>query len=368
MTLAAGNRDRDLYACHDLEAMTMHEAMNGHDRRSSRVVIDGHLVEVTDLFDTYWYLAAERQAMFFRRVDGRPAPWTQDSVLRGHRFTNAYRASDRVSQYLMQRVIYNDDYAADDVVFRVLLFKLFNRIDTWEHLVASVGEPTLATFDPEPYSRVLDRRFAADKRLYSAAYIMPSPQLGHDRKHANHLHLLDQLIRNGTLARLATAPTLAALYDDLRAVPSFGPFLAFQYAIDLNYSECFDFDEMDFVVPGPGALRGITKCFASTGGLDAVGVIRAVANSADRFLSEHSFRDLWGRPLQLIDCQNLFCEVDKYARVSHPHLSGGGPTRIKQTYAADRRPLSLGYPPKWRLPYSAASPTRLAATENLTLL
>lgn len=332
------------------------------------MAVDGHRVEVTDLFDTYWYLAAERQAMFFRRVEGRPAPWTQDSILRGHRFTNAYRASDRVSQYLLQRVIYNDDYDVADVVFRVLLFKLFNRIDTWEHLVAAVGEPTLARFDPVPCSRALDRRFAADERLYSAAYIMPSPQLGHDRKHANHLHLLDQLIHDGTLARLATAPTLAALYEGLRAVPSFGPFLAFQYAIDLNYSECFDFDEMDFVVPGPGALRGISKCFASTGGLDAVGVIRAVANSADRFLGEHRFRDLWGRPLQLIDCQNLFCEIDKYARVSHPHLSCGGPTRIKQTYAADRRPLSLGYPPKWRMPYSAVSPSRIARTENLTLL
>lgn len=347
----------------------MHELLKGHDRRDTRVVaVDGHLLEVTDLFDTYWYLAAERQAMFFCRVEGRPAPWTQDAILRSHRFTNAYRASDRVSQYLLQHVIYNDDYDVPDVVLRVLLFKLFNRIETWEDLVAAVGEPTLATFDPVPYSLALDRRFAADERLYSAAYIMPSPQLGHDRKHANHLHLLDQLIRNGTLARLAKAPTLAALYEDLRSVPSFGPFLAFQYAIDLNYSEGFDFDEMDFVVPGPGALRGISKCFASTGGLDAVGVIRAVANSADRFLNEHSFRDLWGRPLQLIDCQNLFCEVDKYARVSHPHLSCGGPTRIKQSYAVDRRPLSLGYAPKWELPHSATSPTRILGTENLTLL
>jgi hypothetical protein len=163
------------------------------------------------------------------------------------------RTSDRVSQYLLQQVIYNGDYDVPDVVLRVLLFKLFNRIETWEDLVAAVGEPTLATFDPVPYSLALDRRFAADERLYSAAYIMPSPQLGHDRKHANHLHLLDQLIRNGTIAQLAKAPTLAALYEDLRSVPSFGPFLAFQYAIDLNYTECFDFDEMDFVVPGPSA-------------------------------------------------------------------------------------------------------------------
>jgi hypothetical protein len=35
-----------------------------------------------------------------------------------------------------------------------------------------------------------------------------------------------------------------------------------------------------------------------------------------------NFKSLWGRDLQLIDCQNLFCEVDKYARVFHPEISG----------------------------------------------
>src|SRR5665213_109406 len=34
------------------------------------------------------------------------------------------------------------------------------------------------------------------------------------------------------------------------------------------------------------------------------------------------FRSLFGRPLQLIDCQNLFCEVDKYARYAHPEVIG----------------------------------------------
>ena len=102
--------------------MTLQELVTDRDRRGNRLVIlDGHLVEVTDLFDKYWYLAAERQAMFFRRVEGRPAPWTQDVILRSHRFTNAYRASDRVSQYLLQHVIYNEDYDVPDIVLRVLL-------------------------------------------------------------------------------------------------------------------------------------------------------------------------------------------------------------------------------------------------------
>ena len=36
-------------------------------------------------------------------------------------------------------------------------------------------------------------------------------------------------------------------------------------------------------------------------------------------LFELDFQNLWGRRLQLIDCQNLFCEVDKYSRVYPAH-------------------------------------------------
>ena len=50
----------------------------------------------------------------------------------------------------------------------------------------------------------------------------------------------------------------------------------------------------------------------------------------------------------MIDCQNLFCEVDKYARVAHPDVAGiSGRTRIKQKFSPTG-PLELPwYPPKW---------------------
>ncbi len=43
--------------------------------------------------------------------------------------------------------------------------------------------------------------------------------------------------------------------------PSVGKFLAFQYAIDLNYGEVTRLDEDQSAVAGPGALDGISKCF-----------------------------------------------------------------------------------------------------------
>ena len=102
----------------------------------------------TPVYDSYWRFAAERQHVFFRRLKRLPPPWTDDPILQTYKFTNAYRASDRVSQYLIRRVIYRDDLPDDpaEVVFRVLLFKLFNRIETWELLEKAVGPRDLRGF------------------------------------------------------------------------------------------------------------------------------------------------------------------------------------------------------------------------------
>jgi len=65
------------------------------------------------------------------------------------------------------------------------------------------------------------------------------------------------------------------VFEILRSYPSLGHFLAFQFAIDLNYSAMLDFSEMDFVVAGSDAHSGIRKCFTDTSGFDDADVIRA---------------------------------------------------------------------------------------------
>ena len=77
-------------------------------------------------------------------------------------------------------------------------------------------------------------------------------------------------------------------------------------------------------MPGPGARDGIHKCFDDLGGLSETDIIRLVTDRQEYEFEQLGleFRSLWGRPLQLIDCQNLFCEVSKYARVVHPDVEG----------------------------------------------
>ena len=317
-------------------------------------VISRRRYRPSPVFDTYWRFAAERQAVFLRRICGQPEPWTEDSVILRHRFTNAYRASDRVSQFLISDVIYQGDPDPDEVLFRILIFKLFNKIETWQLLVGTLGEVRWETFDVRRYDRILSEAAGFGARLYSAAYIMPSgiTSFGNPRKHQNHLRLVERMMEDEVSTRVVDAKSLEEVYQLFLSYPMMGPFLAYQMTIDVNYSDLAKFSEMDFVVPGPGARDGIAKCFEDTGGLKEAELIRMMAEEQSHHFQRlgMKFQDLWGRPLQLIDCQNLFCEVDKYARVMHPEIAGrSGRTRIKQNFKPLNAPLACWYPPKWNL-------------------
>jgi hypothetical protein len=325
-----------------------------------RIKIGQRVLTATPVLDTYWRFACARQDVFMRRMANEAPPWTADPIISAHRFTNAYRASDRVSQYLIRNVIYEGDQSVEEVFFRTVLFKLFNRIETWERLIESVGAIRWKSHRLSKIETTLDAMMASGERVYSAAYIMPAPSFGEIRKHANHLRLLEHMMRNGAPRKVATAAALSEVFSTLRSYPSLGDFLAFQFAIDLNYGPQVNFSEMDFVVAGPGARDGIKKCFADVGGLDEAEVIRIVAEMATSEFDRLglNFRDLWGRPLQLIDCQNLFCEVSKYARVAHPEAVGcSGRSKIKQRFVATSRATPQWYPPKWNVhpPVSAAT-------------
>lgn len=323
-----------------------------------------YLAERSSVFDTYWRFAAERLNVYYRRLASCSSPWTDDPILQAHRFTNVYRVTDRVSQYLVREVQYRNDrsQATDEVFFRTLLFKLFNKIETWEALEDEVGPIGWQSADFERLDRVLHGLIGGGQRIYSAAYIMPSPAFGGERKHSNHLRLLARMMDDGLPARIAAATSLRSVYEQLLTYPGIGKFLAFQFAIDLNYSSIIDFAETELVVAGPGALDGISKCFPGASPADAERLIMTVTEQQVAEFEQRGivFPGLYGRALQPIDCQNLFCEISKYSRVAHPEIRGiANRMRIKQVYRHTRKPIEPPFfPPKWKI---GAAPTVVLA-------
>lgn len=316
-----------------------------------------HYVKLTKpkkslVYNSYWIFANKRQDVFERRLVGQPAPWTDDPVIRDHRFTNVFRASDRVSQYLIDLQYQSDDL--EEVFFKTMLFKIFNKIETYSYLEKNIGKLSLDTFSIKRYDDLLTARMADKKTIYSAAYIMPSAGnvFGYKFKHSNHLALLSKMIEDKLFLKIHNSKSLENVYKLLLSYPSFGSFLAFQYTIDLNYSELTTFSEMDFVVAGPGAKNGILKCFDSIGSYSYEDVIKMMADEQETECEKLELKSpsLWGRNLQLIDCQNVFCEVDKYLRGTNPELGGiSGRTRIKQKFSNPKGSQSFFFPPKWNI-------------------
>src|SRR5437868_3490545 len=99
-----------------------------------------------DVYDTYWKTAAQRQEIFFKKLSGVDAPLTKDPIFQVYKFCNVYRASDRVSQFLIKNVIYVKKYNQKDILFRIFLFRLLNKIETWQLLEEKLDRIDLESF------------------------------------------------------------------------------------------------------------------------------------------------------------------------------------------------------------------------------
>jgi hypothetical protein len=314
--------------------------------------IAGKSFEITPVFHAYWHFATERHAIFRRRLR-ELWPATADPILAKFKFTNAYRVLDRTSQYLVGEVIRKGDQSPRELFFRILLFKLFNKIETWELLRQHLGELRSSEYRFELFDHILLEALLRKQRIYSAAYIMPSggPN-GESRKHRSHLRLLESMMLQDAPHKLQAVKTMAEGFAILRSYPMIGNFLAYQFVTDLNYSSLTNFSEREFVVAGPGAMDGLKKCFPTMSASDAPTLIRFMCDHQEKLQQELGLEpvNLCGRPLQLIDCQNLFCETDKYARVAYPDIAGlSGRTRIKQSFRASGPLLIPVFPLKWNL-------------------
>lgn len=304
-----------------------------------------------EIYDLYWYFAWERQNIFWKKLNGEEAPWTDDYILQQYKFCNSYRVNDRVSQYLLKNVIYNENiYEDEDMLFRIILFKLFNKEATWELLVNEFGNITLKEFNFEIYSKVLNEATLKGVKIYNDAYIScANKAFGYDRKHDNHLALLNKMFNEDKIAsKIKACKTMKEAFDIIKSYPLIGNFMAYQLVTDINYSEVVDWREDEFTVAGPGSLRGIKKCFIDNGDMSNEDIIRYMYEHQDEEFKRLNldFKRIGDRSLQLIDCQNVFCELDKYCREKVPELKSNR-TKIKKKYVSKKEKIEYMYPPKW---------------------
>jgi 5-hmdU DNA kinase, helical domain len=304
------------------------------------------------IYDYYWHFAFKRQAAFERRVAGSPAPWTDDPILQTFKFCNVFRAADRVSQYMIRDVCYHDEACTpEDRLFQIAAFRTFSKIETWRSVRAFLGRyPTLDDLGDGSFTKALDHARQENGGLYTGAFILcATDAYGQSLKHLNHVELFRHMFLMESLGeRLLAADSLREVYDMLHAYPLMGDFMSYQTTIDLNYSDLINFSENEFTQAGPGALRGIKKCFADLGDYKPADIILWMVENQENEMARLGlqFNGLWGRSLHAIDCQGLFCETDKYCREAAPELASAR-KRIKARFTQSAEPIALFFPPKW---------------------
>ena len=144
--------------------------------------------------------------------------------------------------------------------------------------------------------------------------------------------------------------TMEEAFNIVKSYPLIGNFMAYQLVTDINYSDVVNWSEAEFTVAGPGSHRGIEKCFEDKSKLSDEDIIKYMYEHQDEEFKRLNlvFKRIGNRPLQLIDCQNIFCELDKYLRQAKPELKSNR-TKIKKKYVPKQSKIEYFYPPKWRI-------------------
>lgn len=315
-----------------------------------------------EIFQYYFYFIQERMNIFWNKCNNT-YPWTADQILKVHKFTNVYRAMDRVSQYLIRNIIYSENsFSDEDLLLRIIVFKVFNKPATWEYIEDRVGEITVKNFDLNRINAAL-LELKQIRPIFNNAYMMTGTHSLYNHltfKHEKWLEMIkNELIGKSVFTKIKNSNSLFEVYRLLRSCSFIGDFLAYQYAVDMNYSSVIDFSENSFVKAGIGAIRGIKKCFKPLSRKYSYeDTIKFTQDNFDKYQNKFGYTDfkpLFGRMPTLIDLQNCFCEVDKYLRVKVPELQVDN-RRIKQKYKQSPNSLDLFFPPKWNINSNILTP------------
>ena len=173
----------------------------------------------------YFYFIEERMNMFWRKIEGGwNDGWSRDPIFKTYKFTNVYRATDRVSQYLIRNVIYKNikRYKPEDILLRILVFKIFNKIETWEYLEQNLKNAlTVDTFDPHNISILLSKR-QEHAPIFNNAYMMTGSHKAYDylpTKHEKWLTMVKkEFIENNLFLKIIDAPSMKDVFYVFRSV------------------------------------------------------------------------------------------------------------------------------------------------------
>lgn len=285
--------------------------------------------------DAFWNFVVERQSVYHKRmVLGELPPWTQDPVLRQYFFTNVYRELDKGTVFLIRNILRIQD--DKDMLFAIMVYRLFNDIDTFRFLWLRCKQTRWGDWDWERAARYLVAYENHGNRVFTDAFTVTGVKFGgFPDKIRNICWLVGKLQKQTPilLERIKSARSLKRVWQIFNDTEGFGRFLAYELAIDTNYSRLINFSENDWVNAGPGCKRGIQWIWGDRDSGHKWEEYIVYLQARQREHIERIGRyERWlevypGYDMTLRGVEHSLCEFQKYARARYHANPDGTPSR-----------------------------------------
>lgn len=276
----------------------------------------------------YFRVAEERYNIKLRRETGLPRPWSTDPIFQNHRFCNVHREDDKTTKWLRENIRdpLDQTYCIHPglILFAITAFRWFNRIETWENILASGRsvEDIFADWDSDwMRQHLIDH---GSPPYVTGAYIIKTPD--GKNKVDGVLWCIDEFrkkIKNRDFDLIISGK---ASQEDaqklLEQSPYLGRFMAYQIIADARWTQLLRNapDIYTWAQAGPGSTRGIGRIFyndvnkfrygSPADEREVVKLMRELLEaSRDRLYWPEKFPE-W--EMQVV--QNWCCEFDKYER------------------------------------------------------
>lgn len=288
-----------------------------------------------DKMDAFWNFVVERQSIYHRRVVlQEPPPWTRDPVLRQYFFTNVYRELDKGTVFLIRNILRIQDDT--DLLFAIMVYRLFNDIDTFRFLMLRCKMVKHGAWEWERASRYLNAYENHGNRVFTDAFTVTGVKFGGFPDKIRNICWLVGRLQAKTpllLEAIKSAKSLKRVWQIFNDTQGFGKFLAYELAIDCNYSRLIHFSENDWVNAGPGCKRGIQWLWgARNSSLKWEDYITFLQVRQETFIQGIDRLDEWHQvwpnyQMTLRGVEHSLCEFQKYARARYHANPDGTPSR-----------------------------------------
>lgn len=211
----------------------------------------------------FFYTANERNRIYTLKELGLKKPWTNDEVFMDSYFCNVFRNYDKVSKYIINNLINLHPYHPQ-LWASIVMTRMISRLETLKKL----KENNALIGDYKKAYAVLKEMKDNKESVFTGAFIVNS-SVGNGvwmDKLSYLFFLLDYFnklrIDGDTLDTwLRNNKSLEDAFLVFKKAPGVANFMAYQYMVDLTYSDYLkeNIDDEVWVKLGLGAVRGMNR-------------------------------------------------------------------------------------------------------------